>query len=330
MAPPAFLFSTIKEKIDEAEVNDLKTVFAPLYNHSAMPAVVSFEQIMQKIIATEPTNVLKQLRNHETKSPISFERIMERLRALGYFGANTAPAKVISFNNTFKRLAVAAAVLLFMVSSYFVYNKFNTTAKDGDNFAATNPVIQNNNSVSTIVPSSEDTAQQKNTAIPQNKVAEESKTNRGNYIRTDIRNYIPKEKNNGNNNLVYGTRNSIAPKQKTILVNGEQIPIYENDYLLSFASFSPDKLPSFLQVEIPVETQITIDKYSYFNITDGMGAMMKKMYATKKDSITPTRSARRQKVKLEKWKVADSAYFNQNSNVNPLDPRDLGNLILNK
>ena len=67
VAPPAFLFSTIKEKIDEAEVNDLKTVFAPLYNHSAMPAVVSFEQIMQKIIATEPTNVLKQLRNHETK-----------------------------------------------------------------------------------------------------------------------------------------------------------------------------------------------------------------------------------------------------------------------
>ena len=331
MAPPAFLLSNIKGKIDEADVIDLKNVFAPLYSHSAMPASISFEQIMLKIKATEPTNVLQQLKNHEVESPISFAKIMERLRALGYFGAANTPAKVISFNNTFKKLAAAAAILLFMVSSYFVYNKFNDSKIEEGNFASTTPPSTpstNAVTVPIITPNVDTVLQKKDAAITTRNelvVSKSKKENNYTYNKEIGKDNVRAIKYSN----TYTTK-TVTPKQKTILINGEKFPIYENDYLLTFASFSPNNLPSFLQVETPVETQITIDKYSYFNITDGMGAMMKKMYATKKDSITPTRSARRQKTKLEKWKIADSAYFNQNSNLNPLDPRDLGNLILKK
>ena len=328
MAPPSFLLNNIKSKIDDAEINDLKLVFAPLYQHSALPAAISFEQIMQKIKATEPTNVFEQLRNHETESPISFARIMERLRALGYFNAKS-PAKVVSFDLV-KKIMAAAAVVLLLVGGYFMANKVsNNNNVDGVELATGNastaPIISNNNS--TIDLPIADTTQ--NATANNNQPTSPFRNRIGNQ-----RNYTAsnnKKSNNKRKNKRSVIDETLAETKPEILtINGESFTVLENDYLATFASFTPNKLPLFLQAENPVETQITVDKYSYFNITDGMGAMMKKMYATKKDSITPTRTARKQKAKLEKWKISDSIYFKQNSTLNPLDPRDLGNLILNK
>jgi hypothetical protein len=327
VAPPAFLLQNIKSKIADEEVEDLKKTFAPLYNHSAMPAAISFEQIMQKIKATEQVNIFKKLNSYEQDAPISFARIMERLRELGYF-KTTNSAKVISFDFV-KKLVAAAAVVLLCIAGYFMLNKtgnnINSSAIATTN-TNTSDINTNTNKPGIDLPVI-DSLYTPNSFLNSSDIAKEY-SNRA----------ISKGRNNTNSKkekLVFGKRinrknqKAALPKEKTFSLNGENFTIIENDYLATFASFTPDKLPLFLQAETPTETQITIDKYSYFNVTEGMGAMMKKMYATK-SSGAPTRSAKKQKLKLESWKKADSAYFAPSSNLNPLDPRDLGNLILNK
>ena len=328
VAPPAFLLQTIKSKIADGEIDDLKKAFSPLYNHSSLPPAVSFEQIMQKINSTEPINVFKRLSNFEKPAPISFATIMERLRALGYFNSKPS-AKVVSFDLV-KKIMAAAAVVLLLIGGYFMFNKIsdNNTA-EGVGLAGTNgstvPTSSNNNAAIDLPIN--DTTQ--NSAANNAQPAFALKNRLGEQ-RNFTANNIKKSNNKRRNKNSVIDEAMPEPKPEILTIGGESFTILENDYLATFASFTPNKLPLFLQAENPVETQITVDKYSYFNITDGMGAMMKKMYATKKDSITPTRTARKQKAKLEKWKISDSIYFKQNSTINPLDPRDLGNLILNK
>lgn len=329
VAPPAFLLQNIKSEIAIGDITDLRKTFAPLYNHLATPAAISFEQIMQKIKTTEQINVFTKLNNYQQEPTISFAKIMERLRALGYF-KNTYSAKVIPFG-FIKKIIAAAAVILLLIGGYFLLNnKSNIT--EGSSMVNTDISSQNTNSTTTNnfgieLPITNDSTS------PINNLAQNNSTET-NSLKTNKNRFISK-----NEKIVYASiskkykkvnkQSNIAPKLETISINGENFTVLENDYLSTFASFTPDKLPTFLQAETPVETQITIDKYSYFNVTDVMGGMMKKMYATK-SSGAPTRSARRQKQKLESWKKADSAYFLPSSNVNPLDPRDLGNLILNK
>ena len=330
MVPPDFLLNTIKSKIADSEVNDLKKVFSPLYNHVTLPTAISFEQIMQKIKATEPINVFNRLSNFEKQPPISFDSIMKRLRALGYF-TTKAPAKIISFN-VIKKLTAAAAIVFLMIGGYFIFNKLNNGKNDyGAGIAAekvsTQPIVTNNNNAKIDLPAVDTLS---NTVAiskqPLLALKNNVKEQRSYTINSNIKIY---KKANNKRTYTNHSEKNVAPKQEMISINGEKFTVLENDYMSTFASFAPDKLPIFLQAENPVKTQIAIDKYSYFNVTEGMGAMMKKMYATKKNGL-PTRSARKQKEKLEKWKAADSAYFNQNSIINPLDPRDLGNLILNK
>ena len=135
---------------------------------------------------------------------------------------------------------------------------------------------------------------------------------------------------NGKNNFLFDDPKAVESLPMTDMkINGSSFSIVDNDYLATFTSFDPNNLPLFLQAEKPVATSITVDQYSSINISEGMGAIMKKMYKTKK-SGKPTRRARKTKEKLEKWKKLDADYFNQNSNLNPLDPIDLGNFILNK
>lgn len=331
VAPPAFLLQSIKSKMEESDVEDLKNTFAPLYNHSAIPTAISFEQIMQKIRATDEINIFKKLNTYQREAPISFAKIMERLRELGYFKNNTS-AKVISFN-FIKKVSAAAAVVLFLIAGYFMFSKTSNTAEGASITATnTNPNSTNNNTTNN---SAIDLPIVPDTVLPSNSTAQNNtsiQNNISNLLRNkDLKNnnISKKDRITFGKSLKNASKKNIVPKQDSITINGENFTILENDYLLTFASFTPDKLPIFLQAETPAETQITIDKYSYFNVTDAMGAMMKKMYATKSGGA-PTRSAKKQKQKLESWKKADSTYFLPNSNLNPLDPRDLGNLILNK
>jgi hypothetical protein len=320
VAPPAFLFQNIQSKIESDNMQSLKQRFGALQDHAVMPASIHFGDIMNRINEKDELNIFKSLKNFEIKAPISFSKLMEIIKGLSR-NVSTAPAtKVISISNV-RKFAAAAAILLFALGGYFVVQKFTASKSENDNasLANTNNTIDPNKNNNVIVPKIDSIP-----SVVSNTSNGLQVNKRKNYLETSR-----KTARSYGKNIADASASVVALPMTEMTINGAVFPIIDNDYLVTFTSFSPDNLPAFLQVEKPVATTITLDQYTSINISEGMGAMMKKMYKTKK-SGKPTRKARKQKEKLEKWKKADTEYFNQNANLNPLDPRDLGNFILNK
>jgi hypothetical protein len=321
IAPPAFLFDNITNKIEEDNHNITRT-FKSLIQHSVAPpvAAISFGSIMNRIKETDQLNTFKPLKDYEVAPPFSFAKLMEIIRALVIVPSLKPTAKVISFSNTFKRIAAAAAVLLLCFVGYFTYK--NSKINPQEDSASIASVTPSTTQPSTIAPIGDSA----NTSTTNNaSIASILNTNRFNTKKQFGSGAEYKRK------MFFGASPTPVevPAPTELLINGSKFTIVDNDYLATFASFNETNLPAFLQVDNPVATQITIDDYASITITEGMGAMMKKMYKTKK-SGKPTRRARKQREKLEKWKKADADFFNPNINLNPLDPIDLGNFILYK
>ncbi|NOU38890.1 MAG: hypothetical protein HOO89_09265 [Ferruginibacter sp.] len=280
-------------------------------------AFESFNTIMNRIKVEDELNSFAKLKNHTVNSPISFAVIMQKIRLLISTTDTSSKSNVISITS-FKRIAAAAAILLAILSSYFIYN--NISKKNNSDIAIAPSAPTNTKPAKPFTNVEDSTISQKNTVS----------TNLNNtdfaYLKT-TKKYFSKNKNL----LTIANENTIEESipMKEFKINGASFSILDNDYLATFTSFDPNNLPPFLAAETPVATSITVDDYTDITISESMGAMMKKMYKTKK-SGKPTRRARKQKEKLEKWKKADAEYFNQNSTANPLDPIDLGNFILQK
>lgn len=320
IAPPTFLFDNIKNKIEEENTSFTKTLKS-LFEHAVMPPTdaISFTNLMTRIKLSDELNTFKPLRNYEVKPPFSFAKLMEIIKGLVTNSSAKSSAKVIPFSAIYKRIAAAAAVLFMCFLGYLTYQKSASSAQQNEN----------NNAAITVTPS-------KNTATETSPNADSIPKQNNHPQLAFIGNNGFTQKNNfgggreGKQKMFFGAAPTLAATAPAeLLINGSKFTIVDNDYLATFASFNESNLPAFLQVDNPVATQITIDDYASITITEGMGAMMKKMYKTKK-SGKPTRRARKQREKLEKWKRADSAFFNPNVNLNPLDPIDLGNFILYK
>ena len=115
-------------------------------------------------------------------------------------------------------------------------------------------------------------------------------------------------------------------KTNRFVAEGSGMQLVDNDFIVTFTSFRYEELPPFLTDEENSELIIRIDKYSYFTISKNMMDMLKKMYHLRSRG-TPTRKARKEKAKLEQWKTADSARFDNMHSSNPLDPIDLAEFI---
>jgi hypothetical protein len=302
--PPSFILQNVKNIIEAEEMQALKQKFNPLFEHAVAPPPMSFENIMKQIKTHDELNVFKPLQDFEVQPQLTFKKLMEIIS-----GLSKPQAKVVSMGN-FKKYAAAATVLI-AVSTIAFFGLKNDKTTDND-VAITQPSItEKPNSIVT----NADTVIKDyvTTAAPK-------KANKTSAI-SNVKAYSAPV-NSYNNSVV-------ALPMQEMSINGEYYPIIDNDYLTTFVSFSPDNLPSFLKAESPVATVISLDQYTSISISESMATMMKKMYKTKTNG-NPTRKARKQKAKLERWKKADTEFFNQNSNLNPLDPRDLGNFILNK
>ena len=115
-------------------------------------------------------------------------------------------------------------------------------------------------------------------------------------------------------------------KANRFVAEGSGMQLVDNDFMVTFTSFRYEELPSFLTDEENSDLIIRIDKYSYFTISKSMMDMLKRMYQVRSRG-TPTRKARKEKAKLEQWKAADSARFDNMRSSNPLDPIDLAEFI---
>jgi hypothetical protein len=112
----------------------------------------------------------------------------------------------------------------------------------------------------------------------------------------------------------------------TFSINGQKLPLVDNDLLITFVSFKYDEIPDFVNRSDNGNWKIHIDQYTNILISKPMSEMMKEMNLFKSNG-NPTRKARRGREKLDKWKKADEAQFDQSLKSSPLDPIDLAEFI---
>jgi hypothetical protein len=323
--PPAFLFESIMGKVRNEDLA-LDTQIKKLEAYAVAPNF-SFESIMGKINSADNLGQLKPLKNFEVEPPFSFAKIMELIKAaLGVTG-NASGAKKLTpviAMPLLRRIAAAAAVIILAVLGYYTVGKLSS----GKNSEEPNFVKETN---LPITPTQKDTnaLNRDSILLPNNNLA----TNNNSYNEFGRRyNNISSSKKR--RKIAYGNSGfaanaAIVDSVESFSIAGMKTPMVDNDFLATFASFNENALPVFLQSDAPISTVISVDQFTDIVITDKMGAFMKKMYKTRK-SGRPTRKARKAKQKLEKWKVADSTYFSNETLNNPLNPVDLGNFILKK
>lgn len=109
-------------------------------------------------------------------------------------------------------------------------------------------------------------------------------------------------------------------------IQGQGIPVVDNDLLVTFASFSYEEIPAFLTGTETRDLKIHVDQYTNVVISKAMAATMKEMYQIKSGG-KPTRKARKTRERLEDWKKKDLEHFDKASGNNPLDPIDLAKFI---
>ncbi|AXY76064.1 hypothetical protein D3H65_19660 [Paraflavitalea soli] len=115
-------------------------------------------------------------------------------------------------------------------------------------------------------------------------------------------------------------------KNNRFTAGGAGMTMVDNDFIVTFASYQYEQLPAFLTEEEDSEMMIRLDQYSYFTISENMMSSLKRMYQ-RRSRGTPTRRARKEKQKLEQWKLADETWFDHKRIHNPLDPIDLAEFI---
>lgn len=115
-------------------------------------------------------------------------------------------------------------------------------------------------------------------------------------------------------------------ENNTFLVEEEGLPLVDNDFIVTFASYNYKELPDFLVDEKNSELTVRLDQYSYFTLSENMLSDLKKLYDRRRNGA-PTRKARKEKSRLEEWKKADDRYFDYHRSHNPLDPLDLAEFI---
>ena len=101
-----------------------------------------------------------------------------------------------------------------------------------------------------------------------------------------------------------------------------------NDFLYTLVNFNDDQAAGFLS-DIENDHRISLNNYSYVNVSDKMAKFLKQMYALNRKN-KPGRKAKKLKSRLAKWKKKDEANFDNNIRKNPLDIIDLSEFIFKK
>jgi hypothetical protein len=112
---------------------------------------------------------------------------------------------------------------------------------------------------------------------------------------------------------------------KAFITNNVNANILDNDFLYTLTSFNYGQAEDFL-ADIKNDPKISLDKYSYVNVSDKMAVFLKQLYAVN-GKKKPTLKARRLKKKLNKWKRNDEDNFDNKIRKNPLDILDLSEFI---
>jgi|GEM_PF-1938281 len=115
-------------------------------------------------------------------------------------------------------------------------------------------------------------------------------------------------------------------RQKGRVPLGDQGSFYNNDLfftLVNYKEYGKEKLFT----KALKDKRVTLNQYSYVNLSDKMVAMLQEVYLTKKNGKL-ARKAKKAKKKFEKWKKKDEKYFDKELDKNPVDIIDLGEFLM--
>lgn len=115
-------------------------------------------------------------------------------------------------------------------------------------------------------------------------------------------------------------------KKRANISFGNSASYYNNDIfftLVNYKEYGKEKL--FTQALR--NKKVTLNQYSYVNLSDKMVAMLQEVYLTKKNG-KPSRKAKKAKKKFEKWRKKDEKYFDAELNKSPVDIIDLGEFLM--
>lgn len=140
----------------------------------------------------------------------------------------------------------------------------------------------------------------------------------GNGIRVGATATIP---GNGSSD-----KNKTGSKEIRWSDNKSAESFYNNDVFFTLVNYKEyDKEKLFAKTI--ADKKVTLNKYSYVNLSDRMVGMLQEIYLTRKNG-KPARKAKRAKKKFDKWRKKDEKYFDRDLNKNPVDIIDLGDFLM--
>jgi hypothetical protein len=280
-------------------VSHLHTILQKLKDHSVSPPAEIFDSIHKAIAEVkseaaenEPLKAIIALREKAVLPPaFLFDNIIAA-------GKIKSPAKVVPFKKYIA--AIAAALLLFagIAIVFKLSNKKDAAQNDGiAKQSGGQSLPTDDHSIKDTVAIAKDKLP---LISPNNALAHTTKKYGSNIMRKT------------------GTA--------TVEADGDDLIIKENDLLYSFTNFNYNNLPAFITSDNTDAVKVRIDGSASITLSEGMVMMMKRMYKQKRNG-KPTAKARREKRKLQRWKNADTKFFDKNVEKNPMDPMDLAEFL---
>lgn len=279
-------------------------ILKQLQDYEATPPAGAFEKAWGAVLLqhkdkapASSTNVFQQLQDYNMQAPtLDFKKITSTEK--------TAPVKVIPSQKQIL-LRVAAVLLLVAACSagYWVFFKQQNNPEEytlSPNNKPDTPVI----------------------AVAKNEFPDKTSNEAG--VST------PSKQNN--HKTAAAIPNIESSKTKKTISKGIQysrggsMGFYNNDILFTLVNYKEYGREKVFKKALADKT-ITLNKYSYINISDRMTAMLQDLYLTKKNGKA-SRKAKKTKRKFEKWRKKDEKYFDKKIKKNPADIIDLTDFLM--
>ena len=284
-------------------------------------------------MADNSNNILKQLQQHTMQPPAdAFEKAWERCmhesaedtadrNAFGKlkdFGLNapdidlkkimSGEKAVVEKKKTFAIPAAwmrAAVVLLLIGAGTILYIIMYNKKDAGESYAAAEeikntPAAKNNDSNIVAAINIDSESGPKNNSLISNAGS----------------------KNFAGTNVAAVKKNKIGSRGYT----GNENSFTYNDVFYTLVNYKESGRDKWFY-KILSAKKITLNQYSYINLSDKMVAMLQELYLTKRNGKT-ARKAKKAKRKFDKWRKKDEKYFDKKTDKNPADIIDLSDFLM--
>ncbi len=277
-------------------------ILKPLQEHELTPPAGAFEKAWENILLQKEgidhnvesiKNAFEKLQQYSIQAPeLNFQSLLAGEKK------STGKKQAVVISKNFKQVAAVLALVVTAAFIYMAMPKNDKTVNGRGRYAGAQEIKDQNNKET----GSSLTADSAGNAM------------------VSVRNKIPSPAS-GESGIK--ARNTKKDRKQQF---GEQAKFYNNDLfftLVNYKEYGKEKLFT----KTIKEKRVTLNQYSYVNLSDKMVAMLQEVYLTKKNGKM-ARKAKRAKKKFEKWKKKDEEYFDKELGKNPADIIDLGGFLM--